>query len=48
MKVVDGVLGLLVVGHGHKAIAFADTLARFHDDIHLLDGAKRGDRKSVV
>lgn len=43
MKVVDGILGLLVVGHGHEAIAFANPLAGLHDDIHLLDSAKRGE-----
>lgn len=43
MKVVDGILGLLVVGHGHEAIAFANPLAGFHDDIHLLDSAKWGE-----
>ena len=43
MQVVDGVLGLLVVGHGDKAVALADTLARLHDDVDLLDGAERGE-----
>lgn len=40
MEMIDGILGLLESGHGNKPVAFANTLARLHDDFALLHSFK--------
>ena len=44
VEMVDGVLGLLEVGHGDKAVALADAFAGLHDDVDLLYRAEGGEQ----
>lgn len=43
MQVVNGILGLLGIAHGHEAVAFGNSFAEIHGDIHLQDGPKGGE-----
>lgn len=43
VQVVNGILGLLGIAHGHEAVAFGNSFAEIHGHIHLQDGPKGGE-----
>ena len=43
VQVVNGILGLLGIAHGHEAVAFGNSFAEIHGHIHLQDGPEGGE-----